>query len=429
MSEEGVTNVTTLVGKGAMRFLLTYGPEKANSSFAHFLVDVEDSKMIDGLIAKIDKEYPVKFPEIDTYGYKFELGPGSKGKIEPRFFGDDPNVLRELTTKALAIIRDDPDAKAITTNWRQRVKVVRPQVLEEQASLLGITKADVAAVLRQGFAGLPVGVYREDDLLLPIILKANEEENSDIANLRNLQIWSPIAMRSVPLSQVVVGIETEFEDEIIYRRDRRRCISIFADSSSNDAAALFARLKPQIEAIEMPEGYFLEWGGEYEDSGRAKASLIGSIPAYIGGMIVLTIFLFNSLKQPLVIWLCVPMILIGVAAGLLLFDQPFNFMAILGFLSLVGMMIKNAIVLIDEINEQNRQGAGPLEAILNSGTSRLRPVAMAAATTALGMLPLFVDAFFVAMAITIIFGLMVGSVLTMLVLPVIYAVVFKIPSK
>jgi multidrug efflux pump subunit AcrB len=428
LEDETVTNVTTIIGKGGLRFLLTYAPEKANGAYAHFLVDVEDAKTIDALIQKIDTLVAGEFTDAQIYGYKFELGPGSKGKIESRFYGDDPDVLRDLEEQGLAIIRSESDAKAITTNWRQRVKVMRPMVLEEQASLLGITKPDIANVIKQGFSGLTVGVFRDDDLLLPIILKADASQSTDISSLSNLLIWSPVARKSVPLGQIVTGYETNFEDEIIYRRDRKRALSIFADPSTGTSSDLLESVQKKFAAIDLPEGYQLEWGGEYEDSGRAKASLVGSIPTFIGAMILMTILLFNSLRQPLVIWLCVPLILIGVAAGLLLFDQPFNFMAILGFLSLVGMMIKNAIVLVDEINEQNRQGFPPLEAILNSGTSRLRPVAMAAATTALGMLPLFVDAFFVAMAITIIFGLIVGSVLTMVILPVIYAVIFRVPN-
>ena len=260
-------------------------------------------------------------------------------------------------------------------------------------------------------------------------VKAPLDDNADVASIANLQIWSPVAGRNVSLAQLVDATQTHFEDEIIIREDRRRSYSVFADSASSDASGLFERIRGPIEAIERPDGYRLEWGGEYEDSGKAKASLGAKIPPFIGGMIILTIILFNSLRQPLVIWMCVPLIIIGVTAGLLLFDQPFNFMAILGFLSLVGMMIKNAIVLIDEINTQNDEGVAPLAAILNSGTSRLRPVAMAAATTALGMIPLFGDAFFIAMAITIIFGLVVGSVLTMLILPVIYSVVFRVPKE
>lgn len=429
MDDEASGNVSTMVGKGGLRFLLTYAPEKPNTAFAHFLVDVADPEQIDALIHRIDTEMPEFFPDAQIYAYRFELGPGSKGKIEPRFLGEDPDVLRYLGNQAQAIIEAQPDAKAITNEWRQRVKVVRPQVLEEQASLLGIDKGDIAQTLRQGFAGLTVGVFREDDLILPIILKAPLDENSDIASIANLQIWSPVAQRNVSLAQIVDATETIFEDEIIIREDRRRSYSIFADSASANAAALFDTIRGPIEAIELPDGYRLEWGGEYEDSGEAQASLAEKIPPFIGGMVLLTILLFNSLRQPLVIWLCVPMIIIGVTGGLLLFDEPFNFMAILGFLSLVGMMIKNAIVLIDEINTQNDEGVAPLQAILNSGTSRLRPVAMAAATTALGMIPLFGDAFFIAMAITIIFGLVVGSVLTMVVLPVIYSVIFRVPVK
>ncbi|MEX0330818.1 MAG: efflux RND transporter permease subunit [Puniceicoccaceae bacterium] len=428
MEEDGVTKVTTIVGKGALRFLLTYAPEKTNSAYAHFLVDVEDPKAIDGLLRKIDTDYNDAFTEAYLYGYKFELGPGSKGKIEPRIYGEDPDVLRRLGGEVEAIIRAQPDAKAITTNWRERVKIIRPQVLEEQASLLGISKPNIAQVMREGFQGLTVGIYREEDILLPIILKAPADEQSRSAYEDNLQIWSPVAQRSVPLRQIVTGFETSFEDEIIYRRDRRRSYSIYADPSLKTSAELFDTIKPQIEAVEMPDGYFLEWGGEYEDSARAKGSLAASIPTFIGAMILMTILLFNSLRQPLVIWLCVPLIIIGVTMGLLMFDQPFNFMAILGFLSLVGMLIKNAIVLIDEINEQNRLGNNPMKAIIDSGTSRLRPVAMAAATTALGMIPLFSDDFFIAMAITIIFGLMVGTVLTMLVLPVFYAIIFRVPN-
>ena len=188
---------------------------------------------------------------------------------------------------------------------------------------------------------------------------------------------------------------------------------------------LFKRLKPQIEAIDLPDGYELEWGGEYEDTRKAQGPLIASVPLFVLAMILVTITLFNSLRQPLIIWLIVPLALIGVTAGLLLTKQPFGFMSLLGMLSLSGMLIKNAIVLVDEINLQLSEGKEMLLAIIDSGTSRLRPVAMAASTTALGMIPLLLDAFFVSMAVTIIFGLLFATVLTMVVLPVLYAIFFR----
>ena len=181
--------------------------------------------------------------------------------------------------------------------------------------------------------------------------------------------------------------------------------------------------KSLVEAIELSEGYTLEWGGEYEDSGNAQAGLASSIPGFVLIMVLVTVALFNSLRQTLVIWLNVPLALIGVTAGLLVTGMPFGFMSLLGFLSLIGMLIKNAIVLVDEINLQSASGKEQSVAIADAAASRLRPVSMAAATTALGMIPLLFDAFFAAMAVTIIAGLVFATVLTMVVLPVFYSVI------
>jgi multidrug efflux pump subunit AcrB len=283
----------------------------------------------------------------------------------------------------------------------------------------------VAQVMAEAYQGDVAGYYREDDLQIPIILRSERHLHRDIASAQNLQIWSPIAERMIPLRQVVSGFETSFEDEIVNRRNRKRTMTIYADPEEGLATALFSRVRPQVEAIELPPAYALEWGGEYEDSGKAQAALAGSIPVFVLAMILVTIILFNSLRQPLVIWLCVPLALIGVTLGLLSTGQPFGFMALLGFLSLMGMLIKNAVVLIDQINIEAAEGKELQTAIVDAGVSRLRPVAMAALTTALGMIPLLMDAFFASMAITIIGGLMFATVLTMVVVPVLYAIFYK----
>jgi multidrug efflux pump subunit AcrB len=423
---EGVTHVSTLVGKGGLRFLLTYTPERTNPAYAQLLVDVEDASLVNLLIPEIDAHIKNHFPEALGYGYKFELGPGSKGKIQARFIGPDSDILRDLANQARTIMEAHPNSRAVRTDWRQRAKVIRPVIIEEQANLMGIDRKEIAAALRRAFQGQTIGVYREGDLLLPMVMRAPKTEREHIDSLRSIQIWSGSARQHIPIMEVVSGFETSYEDEIIIRRDRKRTITTFCDPVSGTAGDLLTELMPGIDAIELPEGYTLHWGGEYEDSGNAQASLMASIPAFISIMIIATICLFNSLRQPLVIWLCVPLALIGVCAGLLSTGQPFGFMAMLGFLSLSGMLIKNAIVLIDEINTQQSSGAGPMEAILTSGTTRLRPVAMAASTTALGMLPLFFDAFFVSMAVTIVFGLVVATVLTMVVVPVLYAIIFRV---
>jgi multidrug efflux pump subunit AcrB len=422
---ESVTHITSLVGKGGMRFLLTYTPEKGNSAYAQLLVDVESAENLDNLLPAVEEFLAQNFPDVLGYASRFQLGPGSTGKIQARFSGPDRDELRRLAEQTQAIYRADFDSKAIRTDWRQRVKVVRPVLAEEQANLNGISRTDVANTILQAFQGATIGVYREADLLLPIVMRAETQQRTDIASIQDLQIWSQAGARMIPLRQVVSGFESTFEDEIIQRRNRKPTITVYADPVNGLASNLFARVRPKVEALDLPPGYEMEWGGEYEDSGNAQAGLAASLPKFILAMILITVILFNSLKQPLIIWLTVPLALIGVTVGLLATGQPFGFMAMLGFLSLIGMLIKNAIVLIDEINLQSGEGKQLLDAIIDSGVSRLRPVMMAASTTALGLIPLLFDAFFISMSVTIIFGLGFATLLTMVVVPVLYATFYK----
>ncbi len=425
LSREGVTHVTSLVGQGGLRFLLTYTPEKQNSGYVQFLVDVDSPERMASLRQEVETHLAQNFPDALSYAFAFELGPGANGKIRARIGGPDADVLRRLTDQVTDIFAADGNAKAIRTDWFNRVKVLEPVLAEEAANLNGIQRRDVSNSIRQAFQGLTVGVYREKDLLLPIILRAAEGDRESVDSIQNVHIWSPAADAMIPLRQVVSRFDTRFDDEVIIRRDRKRTITVFADPKQGSANTLFNRLRPQVEALPLPTGYTLEWGGEYEDSNEARGAMVGSLPIFFSIMLLVTIALFNSLRQPAIIWLCVPLALIGVTGGLLLTAQPFGFMALLGFLSLSGMLIKNAIVLIDEINVQRAAGLALEPAILQSGASRLRPVSMAAATTALGMIPLLADDFFRAMAVTIIGGLLFATILTMVVVPVLYSVFYR----
>jgi multidrug efflux pump subunit AcrB len=426
---EGVTHVTSLVGAGGLRFLLTYGPEKVNSAYVQFLVDVEDYRTIAEMVPQVEEGIAEAFPDTEVYGRKFILGPGSGGKIQIRFSGPDAAVLRGISEETMTILHEDGGAKAIRTDWRDRVKSVRMVVAEQEANNAALTTPDIALTAKSGFQGLDVGVYRERDELLPIVMRAPESERENVASINNLQIWSPAANQHIPLRQVVSSFETTFADDIIQRLNRKTTITVHADPVSGPASVLLGRIRPKVEAIELGPDYELEWWGEYRDATRAQAGIAASLPFFFLGMVLIVIALFNALRQPLVIWLTVPLGLIGVTGGLLLTKQPFGFMALLGFMSLSGMLIKNAIVLIDEIEIQKREGHGVFKAIVDSGVSRLRPVAMAALTTALGMIPLVFDAFFVAMAVTIIFGLMIATVLTMIVVPVFYSIFFRVPYE
>jgi len=420
----GKTYVSAMVGGGFPRFLLTYVPEKSNSAFAQFLVDVEDSRTITPMMEEIQSYLEAAFPDVMFQTRRFILGPGEPGKIQAKFLGTDPDVLRGLASRARDIIEAQPNAFGVQIDWRNRVKVIRPIVAEEQANASGITREDISLSLLQGFQGLPVGVYREENELLTIVLRAPAEQRIDVMSIQNIQIWSPAAGRVIPLRQVVSGFETTFEDQIIERMNRRQAITVKADPRVGEAAPLFNAVRADIEAIPLPDGYTLEWWGEYKSSADAQAALAGGLPLFLMLMILTTVGLFNALKQTAIIWLVVPLALIGVTIGLLSTGQPFGFMATLGFLSLSGMLIKNAIVLIDQINLEIREGKNTWDSILDSAVSRLRPVAMAAVTTILGMAPLFPDAFFVSMAVTIAFGLGFATILTMFVVPTLYAVFF-----
>ena len=231
--------------------------------------------------------------------------------------------------------------------------------------------------------------------------------------------------------QVVSGFETVSEDPIIQRRNRLLCLTVKANPGIGDNAnAALGRLGPRIEELAktFPDGYSAEWGGEHEDSAEANASLFGKVPGILVVMFLITVFLFNSLRKPLVIFCTVPLILIDVVWGLLYFDQPFGFMALLGLLSLIGMQIKNAIVLIDEINARLAAGDAAIDAVLSAGVTRLRPLGLAAATTVLGMMPLITDPFYSAMAVTVMCGLAFATLLTLVVIPVIYAIFFRVPN-
>jgi multidrug efflux pump subunit AcrB len=413
---EHVTHVSTIIGQGAPRFLLTYIPEKQNSAYAQFLVDVDDYRLIDEIMNAVQTDLEFSYPDSIPQVRKFILGPGEPGKIQARFIGADPDILRTAASEAEGILHEQPNAFGVRNDWRERVLAVRPVIAEEQANQNQITRSAVSSTLLEGFQGVTVGVFREADELLPIVLRSPEAERLDIASMQNLQIWSPAAQRMIPLRQVVSGFETVFEDELIYRMNRQRAITVLADPRVGEANPLF-------------QGYSFEWWGEYKSSADAQAALAGSLPLFLLAMVVLTVALFNSLRQTAVIWLTVPLAVIGVTFGLAVTGQPFGFMALLGFLSLSGMLIKNAIVLIDEINLQSNGEKSALDAVVDSALSRLRPVALAAATTILGMAPLFPDAFFVSMAVTIAFGLGFATILTMVVVPVLYSIFYGVRSS
>ena len=430
LKDERIASTTSYIGAGATRFMLTFGPEQTRSkSYGLVLVSVKNYRHIDALIPELRSYLTRTFPDSQPILEKFRLGPGG-APIQVRFSGPDPAALRRLSNQAQAIMRSDPQAYAVRDNWRQRVKVIRPLFNQVLARQSGVSRPVLNEALETAFSGTRVGVYREEDELLPIMVRAPEEERVEADNLENLQVWSPVTRRAVPVAQLLSGFETAWEDPIIHRRNRKLTITTSCEPLLGVLSSdVFNNIKAGIEALELPPGYEMEWGGEYENSQNARSGLSSSMPVTVILVILILIMLFNALRQPLIILLTVPLALIGVAVGLLVFDLSFDFMALLGFLSLMGMLIKNSIVLLDQIDLEVGQGKPPYKALIEASLSRMRPVTMAAVTTVLGMVPLLQDPFFRSMAVTIMSGLSFATLLTLIVVPTMYAIFFRVPPE
>lgn len=430
--DDRVEFVSSTVGQGEIRFMLTYAVEKKYESYGQLMVRVTDESLIPQMIADLRAHIQKEMPDALVKFKRLEIGPGSAAKIEARFTGPDPEVLRQLVAKAETVFLEDGRLENIRHDWRERVKVLRPQFDEAAARRLGISRQDLDDVLQMSFSGKTIGLYREGTDMLPIVIRPPAEQRLDLEGVLEAKVYSPVYNRYVPIQQVVKDFEVVWEDPIIARKDRKRTMALMADPDILAEATtmeVFNAVRPLVEAIELPANYELEWGGEFEAQTDAESSVFSSLPLGYLFMFIITVLLFNELKSALVIWACVPLAVIGVTAGLLSTGVAFGFMSLLGFLSLSGMIIKNGIVLVDQINLELREGKSPYFAVVHASVSRVRPVCMAAITTMLGMVPLLMDPFFAGMAVVITFGLGFATILTLVVVPVLYVMTHGIENE
>ena len=421
-----VESVTSFIGEGTLRFVLTYKYWPRNSSFGQMLVTVKDYRDIEKLANKIDKYINRNFIDIEPKIHMFTEGPPVDFGVEVRFRGPEKKELLQLATQAKSIIRCTGMARDLRDDWRQPVKYYELKYCEAQARRTGVTRSDLSQALQWEFSGLRVGTYRENDKLLPIISRPPVLEKKSVENLAKVQVWSSAFHCFMPLSQVVESIKMKWITPLIKRRNRERTITVQCNPVSGVSSTLFKQVRPEIEALPLPSGYSLEWGGEHEESAKGKSGIKKIFPICFLFMFIIVAFLFRTLREPLIVFLCLPLAISGVSVGLLLFGLPFGFMAILGFLGLSGMLIKNAIVLLDQVNLERQSGTAPYSALIHSSISRLRPVTMAAGTTIMGMIPLTFHPFFCAMAATIMCGLLVATLLTLIVVPVMYMSFFRV---
>ncbi len=451
MQYPGIEHVTTSFGGTPSRYNLVRSIAEPSMSYGELIVDFETPERLKASIPELQgyltENYPDAYVRIKRYNLMYEKFP-----VELMFTGPDPAVLKELTAKAEKIMQENPVAMLVRRDWNPMVPVLSVEYDQPIARTVGLSRTDIGMSMLSATDGLPVGAYYEGTHALPLYLKSVDHQREKVGILNNIPVWSMLpsvsglngevlkglltgtvksedllrnAIGSIPLSQATKGIDVCWEDPVVRRYNGQRamkaqCNNVWGATAEEVRQAIM----PAIDTITLPEGYAYKWLGEYRASSQSTKYLFGSLPWAIVMMVAILIMLFRDFKKPAIIFLCLPLAMIGIVAGMLLTGKDFGFVAIVGALGLIGMMIKNGVVLLDEITLQISSGKEPEVALLDSSSSRFRPVMMAALTTILGMIPLLSDDLFGAMAVTIMFGLLVGTVITLVFIPVLYALFF-----
>ena len=417
--------VSTFIGRTPPRYYLSnvaFGPQ---SNYTQLLVKCHTSEESRRLNAALQDSIRLKFPGPLIKVNKFELSPLTEAVIEARFLGPDPAVLDSLVGQAIEIMRRNPKVADARNEWGNMALMLRPVYDPVKAGELGITKAQMMQSVKSISDGVPVGIYRDNEKKVPVLLKSEGYDITDAASLGNFSVWN--GERSAPLSQVTERIETTWEFPQMRTYNRQLSMAAMCGvKPGHTMAEVHGEIRSEIEAMPLPPGYTFFWDSQYKDQGEAMEAIAKYFPLAFLMLIVILVALFGNFRQPIIILCILPLSLIGVAIGMLLTGFDFGFFPIAGWLGLLGMIIKNVIVLIDEINIQRREGVPAYTAVIESTVSRTRPVLMAATTTILGMVPLLFDIAFGGMAATIIFGLTFATLLTLFVTPALYILFYRI---
>lgn len=419
------------LGGSPVRYYLASSSVGPKPNFANVLIETqvpedaqaEEGKFYDYMVAN--------YPNILTRSALFALSPVPDAAIEIGFIGDNVDTLIALTQKAQEIARNYDQVMEVRNSWGNKVPVWKPLYSQEKGLRLGITRQQVAYSLRSATNGVPLGEYREGDVFMPILLKDADKDSISLNDIKTLPVYSAKG-RSVKVEQVIDDFSLDYEFNVVRRFNREPCMLMQCEPKrgANMMAAFSHLWKKVQEEIQVPEGYKMTYFGEQSEQDKGNKAIAANIPLMFGLIYVTLLFLFPKYyRKPVLIMAMLPLIFIGVVLGLLVFGKSLDFFAMLGLLGLIGMNIKNAIVLVDEIGLQLNAGLSPVNAVIEATKTRIVPVTMASGTTILGMLPLLGDAMFAGMAATIMGGLFVSTILTIFVLPVTYCVFFKIKSE
>lgn len=453
-----VERVAVSQGSAPAHYCLVRPMTSGGDCYGELIVDCPDYKTVLKQIPAIRRQLREAFPEAYIRIRKYNFSISTSHAVEVEFSGPDPAVLRQLSAQAEQIMRSSPyvDAYSVENNWKPKGKALVAEYNQQDALRAGISREDVANGLLAATEGMPVGVLNDQDRTIMLNLQVRNADGSPIRNLEEIPVWSTMNLRltnedlqgalaggqgmsdlqdrmfrSMPLGNAVRNIRLDWDEDVVLRMNGRRVIEAECDPNPDcpDAtpAKVVASIQPAIEAIPLPEGYAMRWVGEGELQGEAIGNLMKYLPLTIFLILAILLLLFNSWRKVLLILLCFPFVFCGITPSLLITGQPLTFMAIIGMMGLIGMMVKNAIVLVDEINRQQKEEHQlPYTAVIEATVSRVRPVLMASLTTIVGMIPLVGDPMYGSMALTIMGGLTVGTIITLILLPVFYAAMFRI---
>ena len=424
-SVPGVKQVSSFTGQTPPRYYLAnaaYGPQP---NYAQCLVETDTPEKSRELQQLLYNELPRKFPDALTRVNRFEISSIPQALIEARFCGDNPAVLDSLTNVAIDIMRKNPKVLNARNEWGNMAMMVKAGYDPIKAGKLNIGKSDMMNSVKSINDGTPIGIYRDKENKVPVLLRTETDTFWDMETVKDLPVWN--GTNSAPLAQVTDGIELNWEYPLVRTYDRKLSMAAQCDvKQGHTMKEVHAEIREAIENIQLPEGYTFFWDSQYKDQKEAMAALTKYFPLAIVMLLVILVMLFRNFRQPVIIFLILPLSVIGMVFGLLLTGFEFGFFCIAGWLGLLGMIVKNVIVLLDEVNVQRRAGVEPYTAVIEATVSRVRPVLMAALTTVFGSIPLLFDVVFGGMAATIVFGLSFATLLTLFVTPALYAIFYKI---
>lgn len=453
-----IERIAVSQGSAPAHYCLVRPMTSGGDCYGEITIDCKDYKTVVEQIPSVREQLRKAYPEAYIRIRKYNFSIATTHTVEVEFAGPDPTVLRNLSSQAEAIMRRCPyvDAYSVQNNWKPMGKALFADYVKQDALRSGINRSDVGNALLAATDGMPVGVLNDQDRMVTLNLQVRNADGSRIRDLGNIPVWSMMNVhltndelqgalaggdavselqdklfRATPLSNITDSLRLDWNEDVVYRMNGRRVIEAECDPNPyrDDAtpAKIVASIKDEIESIPLPDGYTLRWVGEGELQYEATINLLKYVPLTVFLIIGILLLLFNSWRKVILILLCFPFVFCGITPSLLFSGQPMTFMAIIGLLGLIGMMVKNAIVLVDEINRlQVEEKISPYTAVIEATVSRVRPVLMASLTTIVGMVPLLGDPMYSSMAITIMGGLTVGTIITLVLLPLFYTALFRI---